>query len=106
MQAFFLVTDDIMDGSHTRRGKDCWYKKSEIGMKAVNDFIFLETCIYTLLDKHFSTKEFYLHLLDAFLYVSAFIYHFCTMYISMQYHIWPYSFYRPQDTLPWGKPWI
>ena len=83
MQAFFLVADDIMDGSHTRRGKDCWYKRSEIGMKAVNDFIFLETCIYTLLDKHFSTKEFYLHLLDAFLYVSEFIYYFCTMYICI-----------------------
>ena len=70
MQAFFLVADDIMDGSHTRRGKDCWYKRNEIGMKAVNDFIFLETCIYTLLDKHFSAKEFYLHLLDAFLYTT------------------------------------
>lgn len=53
MQAFFLVADDIMDGSETRRGKVCWYKKENIGMKAVNDFLFLETCIFALLNKHF-----------------------------------------------------
>ena len=27
MQAFFLVADDVMDSSVTRRGQPCWYKK-------------------------------------------------------------------------------
>jgi len=27
MQAFFLVADDVMDSSITRRGQPCWYKQ-------------------------------------------------------------------------------
>ena len=42
-------------------------------MLAINDAILLETCIYTLLDKHFRDAPYYLNLLDAFLYVSYYL---------------------------------
>jgi farnesyl diphosphate synthase len=27
LQAYFLVADDMMDASYTRRGQLCWYKR-------------------------------------------------------------------------------
>ena len=67
MQTFFLVADDIMDGAETRRGKPCWYKKDNIGMMAFNDAIILETCIYSLLNRHFKEHKHYHTLMEAFL---------------------------------------
>jgi len=65
------VADDIMDGSSTRRGQECWYKKAGVGMIAVNDGIMLETCIYTLLHQHFQNHPNYAGFLDAFIYVNG-----------------------------------
>ena len=69
MQTFFLVADDIMDGSETRRGKVCWYKKDNIGMMAFNDAIILEHCIYSILNRHFKHHKHYTTIVDAFLQV-------------------------------------
>ena len=70
-QAYFLVADDIMDGSITRRGQPCWYKKDNIGMMAVNDALILESCIYELLDKHLKGDPYYHDAVDAFLKVKT-----------------------------------
>lgn len=67
LQAYFLVADDIMDHSITRRGQPCWYKQPDIGLIAINDGIILESCIYRILKKHFSDNlECYVHLMDLF----------------------------------------
>lgn len=70
LQAFFLVSDDIMDSSITRRGKPCWYRQEGVGMIAINDAFLLETAIYTLLKKHFRSHPAYVDLLELFLEIS------------------------------------
>ncbi|XP_077577844.1 farnesyl pyrophosphate synthase isoform X1 [Stigmatopora nigra] len=66
LQAFFLVADDIMDASVTRRGQPCWYKKESIGLEAINDAFLLESTIYRLLRRHCRNQPYYVHLLELF----------------------------------------
>ncbi|XP_009621499.1 farnesyl pyrophosphate synthase [Nicotiana tabacum] len=66
LQAYFLVLDDIMDNSHTRRGQPCWYKLPKVGMIAVNDGILLRNHITRILKNHFRAKPYYVDLLDLF----------------------------------------
>jgi farnesyl diphosphate synthase len=66
LQAFFLVADDMMDHSITRRGQPCWYKVPKVGLNACNDCIVLEACIYKILKRHASSLPCYVHLLELF----------------------------------------
>lgn len=66
LQAFFLVSDDIMDTSITRRGKPCWYRHDGVGMIAINDAFMLEAAIYTLLKKYFRDHPAYVDLIELF----------------------------------------
>ncbi|KAL9123383.1 MAG: hypothetical protein Q9187_000065 [Circinaria calcarea] len=66
LQAFFLVSDDIMDSSHTRRGQPCWYRVSEVGMIAINDAFMLESSIYVLLKRHFREHPAYIDIVELF----------------------------------------
>jgi farnesyl diphosphate synthase len=66
LQAFFLVSDDIMDGSITRRGEPCWYKQPGVGMIAINDAFMLESAIYLILKKRFRSHPAYLDLIELF----------------------------------------
>lgn len=66
LQAFFLVSDDIMDESKTRRGQPCWYLKPKVGMIAINDAFMLESGIYILLKKHFRQEKYYIDLVELF----------------------------------------
>ncbi|KAK4219330.1 isoprenoid synthase domain-containing protein [Rhypophila decipiens] len=66
LQAFFLVSDDIMDSSITRRGQPCWYRQDGVGMIAINDAFMLEAAIYTLLKKYFRSHPRYVDLIELF----------------------------------------
>ncbi|KIK67890.1 hypothetical protein GYMLUDRAFT_36689 [Collybiopsis luxurians FD-317 M1] len=66
LQAFFLVSDDLMDSSITRRGQPCWYRVPKVGLIAVNDAIMLESAIYQLLKIHFRQESYYVDLIELF----------------------------------------
>jgi len=66
LQALFLVSDDIMDGSITRRGQPCWYKNEDVGLIAINDTLILESCIYKLLKKYFRNEKYYIDIVELF----------------------------------------
>ena len=64
LQAFFLVADDVMDDSQTRRGQPCWYKKPQVKLIAINDSFLLESFVFSILRRHFSDQDYYLDLVE------------------------------------------
>ena len=64
LQAFFLVADDIMDDSLTRRGQPCWYKLPNVKMIAINDSFLLESFVFTILKLHFGNEPYYHDLVE------------------------------------------
>lgn len=67
LQAFFLVADDVMDDSVTRRGQPCWYRLPKVKLIAINDSFLLESYVMTILKNHFSQEDYYLPLVELFL---------------------------------------
>lgn len=66
LQAFFLVSDDMMDSSITRRGQPCYYRLEGVNLIAINDSFMLEAAIYHLLKAHFRSESYYVYLLEIF----------------------------------------
>ncbi|KAJ8048557.1 Farnesyl pyrophosphate synthase [Holothuria leucospilota] len=65
LQSYFLIADDMMDQSKTRRGQQCWYLKVK-GNDAINDSFYVEASIYKLLKKYFREEPYYVNLLELF----------------------------------------
>jgi len=70
LQAFFLVADDVMDDSLTRRGQPCWFRLQEVKLIAINDSFLLESCVYKILKRYLGDEPFYPQLVDLFLEVT------------------------------------
>lgn len=67
LQGWLLVADDMMDDSKTRRGQKCWYLNDDVQKIALNDAFMIEALVYKVLKRHFSTKPYYVQLVDLFL---------------------------------------
>ncbi|GBE85779.1 Farnesyl pyrophosphate synthase [Sparassis crispa] len=66
LQAFFLVSDDMMDQSITRRGQPCYYRLERVNYIAINDSFMLEAAIFYLIKAHFRGQPYYVHLVEIF----------------------------------------
>ena len=70
LQAFFLVADDVMDDSVTRRGQPCWFRLPNVRLIAINDSFILESCVFKILKRYFGAETFYSQLVDLFIEVT------------------------------------
>ncbi|ALC41441.1 Fpps [Drosophila busckii] len=66
LQSFFIISDDVMDNSETRRGQKCWHKVENVGLTAINDALMIENAMYAILKQHFSNLECYVPLIELF----------------------------------------
>eukprot|EP00597_Dinobryon_sp_UTEXLB2267_P003256 CAMPEP_0170080140 /NCGR_PEP_ID=MMETSP0019_2-20121128/16355_1 /TAXON_ID=98059 /ORGANISM="Dinobryon sp., Strain UTEXLB2267" /LENGTH=480 /DNA_ID=CAMNT_0010293967 /DNA_START=16 /DNA_END=1458 /DNA_ORIENTATION=+ len=70
LQAFFLVADDVMDNSITRRGQPCWYRNADVKLISINDSFILESCVFKILKRYFGAEKYYTQLVDLFIEVT------------------------------------
>lgn len=66
LHSMYLIADDIMDGSTTRRGQPCWHTLDDVKMVAINDGIMIDASIFYILRKQFGTDPYYTRLLEEF----------------------------------------
>lgn len=79
LQGFFLVADDIMDQSKTRRGNLCWYRREKpidgangetVDLIACNDSLLIEGTMYRILKLYLKGEPYYMDVVEMFLETS------------------------------------
>ncbi|KAL6831448.1 farnesyl pyrophosphate synthetase 1 [Trichoderma sp. SZMC 28015] len=65
--AHYLILDDIMDESTTRRGEPCWYRQPHIGLMAINDACILKSAIFFFLKKFLRQHPAYIDIVELFI---------------------------------------
>lgn len=78
LQGYLLIIDDIMDKSETRRGQICWHRLENVGMRAINDALFIEQSIYKILKKYFADHKCYMDMFHTIHDINL-----CTIYGQM-----------------------
>ncbi|XP_075215680.1 farnesyl pyrophosphate synthase-like [Lycorma delicatula] len=66
LQGYFLVLDDMIDQSVTRRGRPCWFRNAGVGLNAINDAVLIESGVFQLLRRHFRNKPYYMKCVELF----------------------------------------
>ncbi|KAL7935751.1 farnesyl pyrophosphate synthetase 1 [Trichoderma chlorosporum] len=64
--AHYLILDDIMDESTTRRGEPCWYRQPHVGLMAINDACILKSTIFFFLKKFLRQHPAYIEMVELF----------------------------------------
>ncbi|KAI1305188.1 Farnesyl pyrophosphate synthase [Halotydeus destructor] len=72
LQASFLIADDLVDMSDTRRGRPCWHVKE--GIRALNDVAILREGIDFILQKYCRSHPLYAEMLELFNWVARIAY--------------------------------
>eukprot|EP00759_Apiculatamorpha_spiralis_P022311 PhF_6_TR26598/c0_g1_i2/m.38490/K00787/FDPS; farnesyl diphosphate synthase len=67
LQSFFLIEDDIMDSSLTRRDQPCWYRLPGVGFsQGINDGLIIESMMYRMVRKELENHPEKYRILDLF----------------------------------------
>ncbi|XP_077537034.1 farnesyl pyrophosphate synthase-like [Haemaphysalis longicornis] len=66
MQSYILVLDDIMDKSFVRRGRPCWHTRPDVGLRAINNALFMDKAVGWVLRQQLRSMHCYPALLELF----------------------------------------
>lgn len=66
LRGFNTVVDDMIDNSEIRRQVPCWYRKDDVGLRAISDSSVLQYSVYSIIRKYFSHLPSYVPLVEMF----------------------------------------